>query len=59
MQDILNRAILNGTMQAIYSMYTKWYNARILTYLQMVLLRNSTAMDPLYILTYLIILNIF
>ena len=58
MQDILNRAILNGTMQGIFSIQ-KWYNARILTYLQMVLLRNSTAMDPLYILTYLIILNIF
>ena len=41
MQDTVYRAILNGTMQGIYSI-KKWYNARILAYLQMVLLQNST-----------------
>ena len=45
MQDILYRAILNGTMQGINSIKKK-YNARILTYLQMVLHRMSTMQEP-------------
>ena len=49
MQDTVYRAILNGTMQGIYSI-KKWYNARILAYLQMVLLQNSTMQGPLVIL---------
>ena len=45
MQDTVYRAILNGTMQGMHSI-KRWYNARILTYLQMILLRNSTVQGP-------------
>ena len=45
MQDTVYRAILNCTMQGIYSI-KKWYNARILAYLQMVLVQNSTMQGP-------------